>query len=531
MVTVERQKVAAELADFQAMHAAHLFSAAKVEAELRGEVTRLTQLHAKLAREHAALEQRRSGFEAAAQRTEREATVAVHMAQAELLARRDKQFEALVRVQSLEDRLRATQDTSEASVGQQRALAARSAELAVRLEAAMEHVQVRNREVDALRRAKADDDARHEQDLRRKDEHALGLQQQADELGRSLLQVVAKHKERGATLEMRGRQVAALKEELVASRRAEADREAGAAEADAAHGALEQRHEVLRVEASRLAREVRSLRAELDALPRPPLAGSRRAKVETADSDASRLNAINATLRLAQGLAAAVPLPPADPTDLLADRETEPRVSLPLRAVSSLTLGGCGLAEQDLDGVLAQVALCPQLEAVDLRANFLTDRCVGALTRLVEQLPNLKSLGLRGNCLSIDGVRSLALFLEGLRGVRHVYVHRDGQIEALGDPPSGRPSSQGRPLTTLLTVDARDNCSDGAVAPSLATPATAEKLQKAEALSVAQQRRRRPAKRNNAYSSRGDVLANVYGGAAASGASVGKAKSETFPVI
>jgi hypothetical protein len=142
------------------------------------------------------------------------------------------------------------------------------------------------------------------------------------------------------------------------------------------------------------------------------------------------------------------------------------------------------------------------------------------LTRLLEQLPNLALLDLRSNHLSMEGVRRLALFVEGsanLRGgaIRHVYVHRDGQIEAIGNAPqSGRaPPSQGSSPTTLLTVDARDNHSDGPTAAPIAvgTPSTAEKLKKAESLSTNQQRQRKPAKRNNAYSSRGDLLANVYG--------------------
>jgi hypothetical protein len=67
---------------------------------------------------------------------------------------------------------------------------------------------------------------------------------------------MATHKEHGATLETRGQQVVALKEELVAARHAEPDHETDAADV---HGALERHHEALRVEASRLKRELRSL--------------------------------------------------------------------------------------------------------------------------------------------------------------------------------------------------------------------------------------------------------------------------------
>ena len=45
--------------------------------------------------------------------------------------------------------------------GQQRALAERSEDLALRLEAVLEQVQTRDREVYTLRRARADDGTRH----------------------------------------------------------------------------------------------------------------------------------------------------------------------------------------------------------------------------------------------------------------------------------------------------------------------------------------------------------------------------------
>jgi hypothetical protein len=133
------------------MHAMHLFSAAKAEEDLRGELARHIQVHDKLARESGDLGQWHSGFNAAVQRTAREPRPRCTRHRQGLLARRDKQVEAPVCVYSLEDRLRVMQDTSEASRGQQRALAERSKGLALRLEAALELVQTRGREVDTLR--------------------------------------------------------------------------------------------------------------------------------------------------------------------------------------------------------------------------------------------------------------------------------------------------------------------------------------------------------------------------------------------
>ena len=543
---LEREKAAAELADLRAMHSAHLQSASKMEAELRGNLARLTQTHEKLVKEHAKLEQRHHGFEEMVLRTEREAKATVQSVEEELLIRRDKQFEALVRVQSLEDRLQATQDSSEVHQEQEKKFTERSEEMTSRLKTVIEQLKARDVEIETLQLAQVEADARHATELQAKDHKAQELQQQADEVGRALLQLVAKHKERGATLETRGQQVSALKEELVASRSAEADREAEVAEASLAQSALEQRHDALRVEANRLKRELQTLRAEMDLKAKATImnpAGvsenDRAVSSSSASLATSRRNAIDAVLRLGRSLAVATPLsPPEESADEASKVHLEePRVSLPLEAVSSLSLAGCGLDERDLSGVLNQLAQCTQLVNVDLSANHLTDQCVEPLTHLLEQLPDLALLDLRGNYLSMEGVRSLALFVEGsrkLRGgsIRHVYVHRDGQIEAIGNPPpsqGGRPSSsQGPSPTTLLTIDARENHGNGPVAaPSIGTPSTAEKIKKAESLSTYQQRQRKPAKRNNAYSSRGDLLANVYGGEPAPQKSTGKVtKSE-----
>jgi hypothetical protein len=50
------------------MHATHLFSAAKAEADLRGKLARHTRVHGSLAQELSELEQWHSGFKAAVKR-------------------------------------------------------------------------------------------------------------------------------------------------------------------------------------------------------------------------------------------------------------------------------------------------------------------------------------------------------------------------------------------------------------------------------------------------------------------------------
>ena len=67
----------------------HLFSAAKAEADLRGKLVQQMQLHDKLAREWAELEQWRSGFKAVVQRTAREPRPRCTRRRQGLLARLD----------------------------------------------------------------------------------------------------------------------------------------------------------------------------------------------------------------------------------------------------------------------------------------------------------------------------------------------------------------------------------------------------------------------------------------------------------
>ena len=78
---------------------------------------------------------------------------------------------------------------------------------------------------------------------------------------------------------------------------------------------------------------------------------------------------------------------------------------------------------------------------------MLSVSCVPLIEGLVLALPRLRCLDSRGNRLSMEGIRALALFLasqsQGLHGraAKHMYVQRDGQIEAIGASPSGEVTS------------------------------------------------------------------------------------------
>ena len=495
-LTKERDGLTAKLKDTEGMHSRQIKISAGIEAGLREELQRLHRAHDKLRAEHHALKTQHEGFEELVKKTERDAKAKVQIFEEELVQRRDRQFGALVKVQSLEDQLRATEDEAEARRGQQRVLGERTGELEGRISSLIDALQERDREAEALRLAHAADLARHADEVEGKDEVAGRLGEQVDELSRSLLSVVSKHKELEATLETRSQQIAALKQDLVESRSAEADRESEAVQALRAAERSESKCEALTVDATRLRRELRTTRNVLEAIPRPPPSSL----LADDTSEKARVAALRHIVTLAKSSAGA----PAAEGAAQASGSTAP------------SLSGCALAEADMVELADGLAACSALTTLDLSENFLGDRSSPSILSIVSTLPQLRSLDLRRNSFSIEGIRRVAVFLEGagLRGgaIRHVYVHRDGQIEAIGDPLDGSPS--GSKPATLLSIDFRENVSEevprAPVGP--ATPGTQERLDRAESMSSASQRRRRPAKRSNQHSARGEVVASVYGG-------------------
>jgi len=508
LLTSERDRLVDELNDVKAMRTRQVAQSAGVEASVRGELLTLARAHAQLKEQHRELEARHAGFEDMVRVTERDAKATVQTVQEELTFRRERQFEALVKQQALEDRLRSAQDDDESRTAQTAALSQRCDALQGRLEDVMDALRERDRALEDLRLARAKDAAAHATELAARGASAAALQAQIDELGRSLLGVVGKHQEVSSLVATRSAQVAALKAELVEARSSEADREqeavVAAAEAQRAEGAAK----ALRVEVTRLKREAKAARAALDARPAPPPA-ARSHNVQAGARRQAVLALVSFSRSLAgdddPGPAPTVPSP-AD-GNVAAGGEAGTRVAVPRSAFGGLCLARCALEETEFGEVLSACGACQHLEHLDLSGNFITDRCVPALLDLLAKLPRLRFLDLRSNQLSIEGIRNVALFLEssGLRGgcVNHVYVHRDGQIEAI----SG--------THTVLTVDARLNFSDGRAAePSpeavdALTPGVAEKAERAAILSETAQRRRRPTKTSNQHSNRSMVLQTV----------------------
>ena len=113
--------------------------------------------------------------------------------------------------------------------------------------------------------------------------------------------------------------------------------------------------------------------------------------------------------------------------------------------VPVLDLSSCGICDADVKELDLDLALDDEarLKVLDLSNNSIGDAGARALGTLVARCSStlLWRIDLTGNNITAEGVRALAEGLEqhgkappstGGLGVEHVYVHRDGKIEALG---------------------------------------------------------------------------------------------------
>lgn len=69
---------------------------------------------------------------------------------------------------------------------------------------------------------------------------------------------------------------------------------------------------------------------------------------------------------------------------------------------------------------------------LNLRGNLITDEGCRAIASILSGPTSLRSIDLRSNRISRNGIKSITQALERSKRVRHVYVHAGGKIEALG---------------------------------------------------------------------------------------------------
>jgi predicted nucleic acid-binding Zn-ribbon protein len=134
----------------------------------------------------------------------------------------------------------------------------------------------------------------------------------------------------------------------------------------------------------------------------------------------------------------------------------EPQCEAVLQAVGQLALvdlSGGGLSDDDLRFVLDVLQRCPMVRELDLGSNAITDQGSHALAEFL-RAPSctIERLGLTGNQLTAQGIRRMAVALEGnrARGVRSVVLRKEGMVEAFGPAPPRRSVSHARASRTSL---------------------------------------------------------------------------------
>lgn len=148
-----------------------------------------------------------------------------------------------------------------------------------------------------------------------------------------------------------------------------------------------------------------------------------------------------------------------------------------------LQLDCCGLRDDDMP-VVAKLLLKHSVQIhtthLDLSSNALSDGGAEALAVvLASQACALRTVDLRKNAISTDGIRMIAEALEGRcideinstarrqeqMLIQHVYIHQNGKIEALGmlteklqnENLSNTDQFKEGKVTCVLTIDVRDN--------------------------------------------------------------------------
>jgi hypothetical protein len=532
LLTEERDKLTEELKDLKIMHAAQMRRDGATDAKLRVELSESQDAFNHLSLEHQDLTMRHNGFEELVRNTERDARAAVQTIQEELADRRDKAYSMLQRLQGSEDELRKSQYACEQFRSEQEALRQRSDELEERLSSLLVQLHEKDGEIEELRLKLSESYAKFQTEHDRNEAAKHLLQGQVDELSRSLLRVVAQQKETQSSLAARDTEIGALQARLKEAKIGQEKRQREVAEQVRSTDKVDAEKEALVVEVARLKNDIEALHAELDSIPRPAKT------LQAADAqEIARLEAIRLHLGLARVLSRdAVPLKngsnggggegsgSSGPSSL-SDGPTS--FVLPGATIATLKLSRCAIEEKDLSMIVDRCKECTFLERIDLSSNFLTDRCVSLLSSMLT-FPGSKVrlLEIRNNNISIDGIRALALDLEStaVRGIKHVYIHRDGQIEAIGAVSTNAMGASddeiARPVnpSTVVRIDARENCvsvptdsGDPNVMPqsTFPTPGSSEKMNRAATLNATRKRIRRPVKRTNQYSLRSDILRDV----------------------
>ncbi len=123
----------------------------------------------------------------------------------------------------------------------------------------------------------------------------------------------------------------------------------------------------------------------------------------------------------------------------------------------TVRLGSSGIGDEEVHALVAVLAAKDRVDLLDLRKNGIGDVGARGLATLLRSSGVLAEVDLRENNVGPTGLRILAEALEHNNRVRHVFVHGNGRIEALGTIGSGL-LADGSPdpdaiIDTVITVN------------------------------------------------------------------------------
>ena len=98
----------------------------------------------------------------------------------------------------------------------------------------------------------------------------------------------------------------------------------------------------------------------------------------------------------------------------------------------TVRLGNSGIGDEEMHALVAVLSSKDRADLLDLKNNSIGDVGARGLASLLRSSKVLCEVDLRENFIGATGVRILAEALEHNKRVRHVFVHGNGRIEALG---------------------------------------------------------------------------------------------------
>jgi hypothetical protein len=121
---------------------------------------------------------------------------------------------------------------------------------------------------------------------------------------------------------------------------------------------------------------------------------------------------------------------------------------------ATVRLGGSGIGDEEIHALVAVLSSKDRVDLLDLRGNSIGDVGARGLATLLRSSKVLAEVDLRDNCIGPTGLRILAEALEHNKRVRHVFVHGNGRIEALGTVSSSSSTAGGEDESHIDDDDA-----------------------------------------------------------------------------